>query len=192
MNDLSYLEEHTEDVEEDKLDRIVRLSEMYLELEIELKQAEEGAKQAKKRFNKCSMEQLPEALQSAGMESFKLEDGAEVSYKTELNASVKDYTLLESFLEERGDDALIKTSFNVAQIPKNIVNRIMKDFSDKYGIDADVNTTIHPQTLKAYLMRICGLKKGTVAEVPIGYINQEMVSTFVFYKSKIKPAKKVK
>jgi hypothetical protein len=186
MNDLSHLTEHVEETPQDLLEKITFLAEEHKHLKKMLDYADEQAKQAKKDFNKVSMEMLPEAMMQAGMSSFEMDDGSKVSYKEELTASVKDYTKLEAFLEERGDDGILKVSFEVGKLPKNITNAIMKDLHDKYGIDADVKVFVHSQTLKAYFSRLCGIKKGSTAEMTIGDIDEEMVSTFTFYKSKIK------
>jgi hypothetical protein len=190
MIDLTHLEDHEENAPKDQLDRITDLARLMMDLEEELKQADATAKEAKKRFNKVSMELLPEAMMTAGLNNFELDNGATVSYKEELSASVKDYNKLSVFLQDHGDDALLKTSFNVEKLPQNIVNSIMRDFASKYGIDAEIKTFIHPQALKAYLSRMIGLKKGSKAKITIGDIDQEMCSTFTFYKSKVKQLKK--
>ncbi len=168
----------------DTLTRVMDLATQYDELEGQLKDAEQAAKDAKARFNKVSMELLPEAMM--GMKSITLSDGREVKVTDQLSASVKDYDKLTKFLKGQGDDALLKTTLSIGKVPHNVQNKIIQLLSEKFDIDAEISVNIHPQTLKAYFGKLCGIKAGTVAKVPVGDIDAEMVTLFTFSKTKIK------
>lgn len=183
---LDHLTNHKEEANVDSLKRITNLAQDYTEREVEMKLAEANFNEAKKNFNKVSMELIPEAMMQAGVNSFELTDGRSVSYKEELSASVKDYDKLAKFLEARGDDGLIKVSLEIGKVPQNILNKIMAELADKYGILAEIKTFVHFQTLKSYLSGLVGLKKNSVAEMAIAELDDEMVNVFTFYKTKVK------
>jgi len=172
--------------QEDSLTKLRGLAELYKEKEKAYKEAEKEAKELKKQFNKVSMELIPDAMTSVGMTSFKLDNGEEVSYSEELNASIKDQGKLTKFLESRGDDALIKTTLELGKIPQNILHRIMRDFEENYGLVPEVKESVHHKTLGAYFKELCGLKKGSVAKMTVAEIDKDMVNIFTYFKTKIK------
>ena len=181
-----HLVNHKEEATEDSLKKIVELAEAYKERKAELELAEAQAKQAKKAFNKVSQELIPEAMQQAGVSSFELTTGEKVAYKEELSASVKDYDRLVGFLSERGDDGIVKVSIEIGKVPQNILNKVIRDLSDKYGILADVKLFVHPMTLKSYFSEICGIKKNSVAEMSVSDIDSQMVGIYTYFKTTIK------
>ena len=183
---LDYLTNHKEESTEDSLQKIVALSQQFLEAKDELALAEYQAKQAKKRFNTLSMELIPDALMNAGVTSFELTDGSKISYKEEVSTSVKDIERLTKFLEERGDDDIVKTTINVGKLPQNIVNKIMKDFGDKYGLVPEIKSSVHHKTLSSYISTLCGIKKGSEAQLAIGELDPEMINAYTFYKTVVK------
>lgn len=181
-----HLTGHKEEASGDSLKKITELAALHEELEAEYKLLEAQAKEAKKKFLKVSQEYLPQALMDAGINNFELANGRKVGYKEELTCSIKDIDKLVKFLEDRGDDAIVKVNFDTGKLPQNIVNRIMKDFNDNYGILAEVKTTVHPMTLKSYFTGLLGLKKNSIAEMTIGEVDQDMVNIFTYYKTTVK------
>jgi len=187
-NDYSHLlnDQVEDEVTEASLERLVKLADLYKERKKQVEAAEVALKEAKKNFNKLSQELIPETMSSLGMSSFKLDDGREVSYKQELSATVKDYGKLVKFLEDRGDDSIVKTSLELGKLPQNIVNRIMRDFSETYDLFPDVKTSVHHKTLSSYLSKLCGIKKGSKAELPLGALDKDMVNAYTYYKTVVK------
>lgn len=122
----------------------------------------------------------------AGLDSFTLSDGKQIGYEEKLNSSVKDQEKLTKFLEERGDDGIIKCSLELGRIPQNVLNKIVQELADKYDLVPDVKTGVHHSTLTSYFSTLCGIKKGTTAEIPIGQIDETMVTLYTFYKTTIK------
>jgi len=186
--DYSHLvdESVSEVTETDTLKRLEKLAELYTETKLIVEKKEAELKKAKKNFNKISQELIPEAMMSVNMAAIELQDGRMLRVKQELSASVKDYNKLVKFLEDRGDDSIVKTSLELGKLPQNIVNRIMRDFSETYDLFPDVKTSVHHKTLSSYLSKLCGIKKGSKAELPLGALDKDMVNAYTYYKTVVK------
>lgn len=183
---LDHLTEHVAaEPEATTLEQITEYAMILQNKREELAEIEADVKDKKAVINKLEQELLPEAMLAVGLTEFKLASGKKVSLKEELSCSVKDYSLLGTFLEERGDDALLKSTIEVGKLPDNIVGMILNDLKDKYDIDGTSKTYIHPSTLKAYFKRVCGVGSDVPADVPIAELNEEMVNTFTYYKTTI-------
>lgn len=187
MSDFSHLSEVVEEQQsEDSLKRLTELAKDYKAAQTALQEAEEAAKEAKKAFNKLSQELIPEAMTKVGMSAFNLETGETVSFKEDLSASVKDYDKFYNFLNERGDGSLMKIVIEVGKIPKEILAKIIKELYMTYDIDASSELFIHPMTLKSYLKKLCGIGGTTKAEMALAELDEDMVSTYTFYKTTVK------
>lgn len=187
MNDLSHLEEHIEDQpEESSLESLTAYAEALIVKREELSELDQKAKDKKKEVLKLEQELIPQTMMDLNMKSFQLGSGHQIAIKEELSCSVKNYEKLYDFLEERGDDALMKTSIEVGKLPQNILNRIINDLKTTYDVDGTSKLYIHPSTLKAYFRRLCGIGTGDAAQVPLASIDDDMLSTFTYYKVAVK------
>ena len=181
--DLSHLETHEADEpEESSLEAITAYAEALVAKREDLEELEAKAKTLKAEVTKLEQDLLPEAMIKLGMKAFTLSSGQQVAIKEELSCSVKNYEMLYDFLEERGDDALMKTSIEVGKLPQNILNRVLKDLKDNYDLDGTSKLYIHPSTLKAYFRRLCGVGTDEPAKVPLATIDEDMLSTFTYFK----------
>ena len=184
---LSHLTEHVSDAPDvSSLETIMTYAEALVEKRAELEKLELECKEKKAEVTKLEQELLPQAMLSAGLNSLELRSGAKVSVKEELSCSVKDYSMLYDFLEEQGDDSLMKTSIEIGKLPQNIINRILRELKSTYDIDGTSKLYIHPSTLKAYFKRLCGVGGDSEATVPIAAISEEMLAIFTYYKVGIK------
>jgi len=185
--DLSYLTE-VEDTESDgdTLKRIAALAEKFKEKKLALDSATAALKEAKEEFNTYSQKLLPDAMNEVSMASFTLNSGETVSCNEEINVSVRDYESFYSFLEERGDAAIIKINLLIGKVPKTILAKIVEMIQEEFGLFAEANMACHPMTLKSYVKGLVGLKKGVDAEMPIADIDEEMLNIFQYYKTTIK------
>lgn len=184
--DLSHLTNHEEQASEDTMEKIVNLVRQYEEKKDALAMAEHNAKQAKKEFNNVSMHMIPDALGQAGLNSIELSNGKKVSYKTEASASVQNMSKFSEFLEEHGDDSLMKCTLEIGKVPTNILQAVLRDLSDKYGIEAEVKQSIHHMTLKSYVEELLGIKKNSSAKMTIGDIDDKMLKVYTFNKTIVK------
>lgn len=172
--------------EEDSLKRVVELANTFIEKEEALALAEANVAIAKKEFNKVSQELIPEAMINAGINSLKLDSGKEVTYQEKLSTSVQDQDKLAKFLEKRGDDGIVKVTLSLGKTPQNILNRIVSDLADKYGLMPDVDQGVHHATVTSYFSGLLGLKKGSTAEMSLADIDDTMVNAFTYYKTTVK------
>lgn len=174
--------------EETTLETITAYAEALVVQREALEEAEKEAKRIKEHVTKLEQDLLPEAMLSLGMKSFTLSSGQQIGIKEELSCSVKNYEKLYDFLEERGDDALMKTSIEVGKLPQNILYRVLKDLKNNYDLDGTSKLYIHPSTLKAYFRRLCGVGSEEPAKVPLAAIDEEMLSTYTYFKVAVKKA----
>jgi hypothetical protein len=187
--DLSFLADEADNIEApegDSLQRITDLANRLKEAITANELAEANAKATKALVNKLSMELLPEAMLEIGMTSFELATGEKVSYQEKLSTTCKDTDKLVKFLEDRGDDGIVKVSIELGKTPQNILNSIVKDLADKYGLLADVKQGVHHSTLTSYFSELCGIKKNTVAKMGLAELDETMVNAYTYYKTKIK------
>lgn len=191
MNEgLDHLTDHVADAPEvSSLEQISEYGKQLVIKRDELTKLEVQVKEKKKEITKLEQELLPEALISVGLSSISLSDGNTISISEEISCSVADYELLEKFLEEQGDDALLKSTLEVGKLPNNIMNMILRELKNTYDIDAVNKTYIHPATLKAYFKRLCGIGTNAEAKVPLAEINEDMINTYTYYKVAIKADK---
>ena len=170
----------------DSLLRLTALSEEWQAKQEAYKELEAQAKAAKKAFNKVSQEDIPNAMMEVGLSEIKLADGKKVSFKEDVSCSIRDYSMLDTFLTERGDEAMMKITLEIGKVPKNILGMVLRELSEKFGIDAVPKQFVPPQTMAAYIRRLCGINGKTVAEVHVADIDEEMLNVYRFYKTTIK------
>ncbi len=152
----------------------------------ELKALEVLVKEKKQQVNKLAQELLPSAMNELGMHSMELNNGTKISVKEDISCSVVDIEKLYSWLEERGDDAIVKTSIETEKLPRNILNSIVKMIEDKFKIEATGGLKIHAQTLNAYFRKVTGTGGKTECEIPVGKLDEKMIKVFAFYKTVVK------
>lgn len=173
-------------VEKETLETLAEYSNELVLLRDEVSALERALKDKKKQLTKYEQDLIPSAMLALGLMEIKLTSGHQLFIKEELSCSVKNYEKLYDFLEARGDDALMKTSIDLDKLPQNILNRIIKDLKEQYDIDGTAKLNIHPQTLKAYFKRLCGIGSNEDAQVPLAAIDEDMLSTYTYYKVGIK------
>lgn len=171
--------------EEVTLESVMAYATSLDEHDTELKRLEKLVKAEKKIVNKLKQELLPNALNEIGLHSLELKSGASVATKEDVNCKVVDYDKLYSFLEERGDDSLMKTTIETGKLPKSILAAVIKLLNDTFELDATGGMSIHTQTLNSYFRNLCGFGAGD-AEMSINDVDEDMVKIFTYYKTTIK------
>ena len=122
---------------------------------------EEKLKAEKKSLLKLSDEDLPAILDELGLQSFKLDDGAEVTVKSTYGASIRveDREAAYEWLREHEHDDIIKNTVSVsfgrgedekAKQFKELVEAQKSDVGYQL-YTADQKTEIHPSTLRAFI-----------------------------------------
>lgn len=179
-------EENQEEVSEDSLKRISRLAKELQTKQLEFDLLKHNLEEKKKEITKLEQGSIPEAMLEVGMSSFALDTGETVSFKEEVSASVSDYESFYEFLEERGDDGLMKITLEIGKVPKNILAMLTKRINEEFGILASSKLYIHPMTLKKYIKELCGVGGDTIADYSLAELDEKMVKTFTYYKTKVK------
>jgi len=171
---------------EDSLRKITEYADSLLVCKEEIADMESKLAEKKKVANKLEQELIPESMLAVNMTSFQLASGKTVSIKEQLSCSVKDYDLLYDFLEERGDDAIMKIAIELGKLPKSILELVIKHLQTEFDLSVEHKMYIHPQTLKAYFTRLCGIGSEEPSELPLGKLDENMVGTFTYYKTVVK------
>ena len=178
-------QEDAQDQQEDALERLLRLATEFKEKKNAVDRMETALKEEKERFNKLSQEIIPQSMQQLGLSSFVLGTGESISYKEDISVSVKDYAAFSDFLDSRGDSSILKLTLEIGKVPKDICEKITQLLAEKFGIFADIKPFVHPQTLKKYVKDLCGID-GTMAEIPLAELDENMLKTFLYYKTTVK------
>ena len=137
-----------ESVEIVHIDKISNIANEQVAKKVELTQLEGDVKRVKKEYIQISQVDLPEAMQSVGMQSFTLENGSSISVKDQMRASLpkKNKAEVANWLKEHGAGSLIKDTI-VVEFPKGDASRaeelidllVEKGFSNWYE-DISINT----------------------------------------------------
>ncbi len=187
MTDMSHLIDAEVDTDEEvTLQSMTAYAEAYDEQSLELKELEKLVKEKKKVVTKLAQELLPNAMSQIGMKSMELSSGAKITIKEDVNCKVVDIDKLYTFLEDRGDDALMKTTIATDKLPKSILKSVINMINEKFGIEATGGLSIHHITLNSYFRKLTGTNGDTKCEVPIGDIDEEMLQIYTYYRTTIK------
>jgi hypothetical protein len=103
-------------VSDDGIQTIAVLAESQVDLEEQIEELNNQLKVVKEKHRRISEEQLPEALQEAGVSEFKLKDGTKVSTSTYYSARITPDNKEEAFkwLRENRFADLIKNTVSVS------------------------------------------------------------------------------
>jgi len=146
MIDYQYDEGMSGAEREATLERLMAFVNRQLELELAVVQIKETLKEAEKEYNKISLLEIPEIMDSLGVEEITLKNGRKVSVKENLYCSVpkKNMELIAKILTDNGYETLLKTD---VIIPLDATDRELKsevfrvlessgvDFQEKFGVN---------------------------------------------------------
>lgn len=186
--DLSFLVEESQNVvaPDNVLARISEKAEEYKASRQRIAEIEAALSEEKKTFNRISQEELPTLLRANGLESVTLNTGEKVVVKEDLSVSIKDAEKLARFLEERGDDALLKTTMEFGKVPSEILEHLRRTLANDYGLFPSIKQTVHSQTLAKYFRNLCGIGGESDATRPLASVDASMVTVFTYFKTTIK------
>lgn len=141
---------------------ITALAEEGERKQAELDELNFKAQQLQQEIDGIYRRRLPELMKEAAMDEFKLQDGTKLSLKTEIKTSISAANAPRAYqwLEEHDFDGIIKSKviseFGRGDMEEaNAVVEMLK----AEGIDAELNRTIHPATLKSFVKE--RLEEGT-------------------------------
>jgi len=149
-------------------------------LEEQIEELNNQLKVVKEKHRRISEEQLPEALQEAGVSEFKLKDGTKVSTSTYYSARITPDNKEEAFnwLRENRFADLIKNTVSVSfgRDEDDAARELLKELNST-GMNTAQKEWVEPMTLKAFVRE--QVEKGT--DLPY-----ETFNIYIGQKSKIK------
>lgn len=165
----------TDFITDEEFSLISKLAHKQVELESAIEQLEEALKKKKQELNDVRDRDLPNALAEVGVASVTLKNGAKISVKQEVYASIPEARAQAAFHWLRSNDfgALIK----------NVISAEFGKGEDEAAIEAarllaeggftpHQKESVHPMTLKAFLKE--QVEKGT--EVPLDLFGAYVVN----------------
>lgn len=148
----------------DKLDIVRNAAAAMLAQQLEVRDLEERLEAAKRRFDYMQFEQLPDMMDSVGLDRIGLpatdnRPAADLVLKPYYRASIpvawSPERQAEAFaaLTELGHDHLIKTVIHISLLrgEHELVAKILTLLREHFNIHADVRESVHAATLTAWL-----------------------------------------
>lgn len=150
-------------------------------LEQEIVSLESRLKETKELQRFQQTEVVPGMMQELGISSFELDNGYKVSIKDEYYAKVPETYQFECFewLRKNNLDGIIKTTFNLS-FGKGEDEQAQEvlDWLNENGLVPNIKSTIHPQTLKAFVKE----RMSAGLELPVDFFGASVVKTTVISK----------
>lgn len=142
------------DLNEGELSLVSTLANKQLSLAQELANLEEAVKVKKEEFRLTSEQELPEAMQSAGLTEIVLSTGEKISVTEFYNAHISkaNQELAYKWLVENGHEGLIKNevSLKFGREEGQVVDETVMALKSR-GLSPEVRQSVHPSTLKAFV-----------------------------------------
>lgn len=137
-----------------QLKDLVQAAKLQQTMENTIEELEKSLKIEKEFQRRQSQEIVPNMMAELGIESFTLDNGYKVSIKDDYFASIPKDNLYACFewLRQSGLDGIIKTvvAANFGKGEDQEAQQVLSVLTGM-GVVADVKSTIHPQTLKAFV-----------------------------------------
>lgn len=139
---------------QEKLGEIQVLARLLVDYDREISDAEEALKVVKENARRVREESLPTAMSEVGLVKIKLSNGEVVEIKSDVYASIPVEKRAQAYvwLEDNGFGALIKTEVSVAfgREEREAAKKLAVELEGR-GLPASCDSSVHPQTLKAFL-----------------------------------------
>jgi len=137
-----------------QLKDLIAAAKLQQDIELQISLYESMLKDYKERHRRQSQEIVPNMMAELEINSFELDNGYKVSIKDSYFASIPEANLYACFewLRGNGLDGIIKTvvAANFGKGEDQEAQKVL-DMLTEAGVVADVKSTIHPQTLKAFV-----------------------------------------
>lgn len=142
------------DLNDGELSLVSTLANKQLQLAQELVALEEAVKAKKEEFRLTSEQELPEAMQTAGLTEIVLSTGEKISVTEFYNAHISkaNQELAYQWLVENGHEGLIKNevSLKFGREEGQVVDETVMALKSR-GLSPEVKQSVHPSTLKAFV-----------------------------------------
>ena len=142
------------DIQEGELSLVSALANKQVELAQELASLEEAVKAKKEEFRATSEQELPEAMQAAGLSELVLSTGEKITISEFYNAHISkvNQETAYTWLVSNGHAGLIKNevSLKFARDQERIAEETILALKAR-GLSPEVRQSVHPSTLKAFV-----------------------------------------
>jgi len=136
------------------LKTVAELARIIKTKEIEVADLERQFKESKKELLRLTDEELPASMAEMGLASFTLDDGSTIDVKPTYGASilVANREKAYDWLRDHGYDDIIKNNVAVSfGRGEDDMAGAFKSLAEKEGYSAQQDTSIHSQTLRAFV-----------------------------------------
>jgi len=142
------------DIQEGELSLVSTLANKQVKLAQELASLEEAVKAKKEEFRATSEQELPEAMQAAGLSELVLSTGEKITIAEFYNAHISkvNQETAYNWLVSNGHAGLIKNevSLKFARDQERIAEETVLALKAR-GLSPEVRQSVHPSTLKAFV-----------------------------------------
>jgi hypothetical protein len=153
------VEEWTNDVTDGELSIVSSLANKQIQLARQVATLEEDLKAKKEELRLTSENELPDAMQSAGLTQITLTTGEKISIASFYNAHISKANQEKAYewLTSNGHEGLIKNEvllkFGREEI--EVVDQTVSALQAR-GLSPEVRQSVHPSTLKAFIKEQLG------------------------------------
>lgn len=171
--------------ENSPLTRAIRLGELLVEQQAQVKALTAALAEAKERAIQTEQEDLPELMRELELEGFSLKDGTKIELSDDLSCAITEANrnLAHRWLDENGFGGLIKTvvSVDFNREDRELALELAKNLQEIHALATNMKESVHSGTLKSFVRE--ELEKGNV--VPF-----DLFSVHPYSKAKVKLPKK--
>jgi flagellar hook-length control protein FliK len=148
------VQEWTNDVTDGELSVVSGLANKQLELALQVSELEANLKAKKEELRLTSEQELPDAMQAAGLTQITLSTGEKISinefYKAHISKANQEKAY--EWLVSNGHEGLIKNEvlLKFGREETEVVNQTVSALQSR-GLSPEVRQSIHPSTLRAFI-----------------------------------------
>ena len=148
------VEEWTNEVSDGELNIVSNLAKKQLQLARQVATLEEDLKAKKEELRLTSEQELPDAMQAAGLNQIVLSTGEKISIGEFYNAHISkaNQEVAYQWLVENGHEGLIKNEvlLKFGREESTVVDETVSALQSR-GLSPEVRQSVHPSTLKAFV-----------------------------------------
>jgi|TARA_R100001463_G_scaffold86523_1_gene141381 hypothetical protein len=148
------VQEWTNDVTDGELSIVSTLANKQLKLATEVAELEAGLKAKKEELRLTSEQELPDAMQAAGLTQIRLSTGENITIKEFYNAHISKANQEKAYewLVSNGHEGLIKNEvlMKFGREESEVVEQTVSALQSR-GLSPEVRQSVHPSTLKAFV-----------------------------------------
>ena len=148
------VQEWTNEVSDGELSIVSALANKQLQLATEVANLEAELKAKKEEFRTTSEQELPDAMQAAGLTQIKLSTGENITINEFYNAHISkaNQEIAYNWLMKNGHEGLIKNevSLKFGREESEVVEQTVSALKSR-GLSPEVRQSVHPSTLKAFV-----------------------------------------